>query len=125
MSSGVQKSKSVGLVSLFLLSLFVAMITTVPAVTAVNETSSGTITGTETWTGVMNLDGDLVVAGGAKLIINAGQQSTYQRTRTSEFKAQYVQETLHVGHHKRAQDHLFVSFGVHLQTTLPKLEGVT
>ena len=72
MSSGVQKSKSVGLVSLFLLSLFVAMITTVPAVTAVNETSSGTITGTETWTGVMNLDGDLVVAGGAKLIINAG-----------------------------------------------------
>ena len=48
MSSGVQKSKSVGLVSLFLLSLFVAMITTVPAVTAVNETSSGTITGTET-----------------------------------------------------------------------------
>ncbi len=72
MSLNVQKSKSLGLVSLFLLSLFVTMVTTVPSVTAVNETSSGTITGTETWTGVMNLDGDLLVAGGAKLIINAG-----------------------------------------------------
>ncbi len=48
------------------------MVSTVPAVSAVNETSSGTITGTETWTGVMNMDGDLLVAGGAKLIINAG-----------------------------------------------------
>lgn len=48
------------------------MVTTVPAVSAVNETSSGTITGTETWTGIMNLDGDILVAGGAKLIINAG-----------------------------------------------------
>tara|TARA_B100000700_G_scaffold322045_1_gene422660 strand:- start:6067 stop:10284 length:4218 start_codon:yes stop_codon:yes gene_type:complete len=48
------------------------MVSTAPTVMAVNETSSGTITGTETWTGVMNLDGDLLVAGGAKLIINAG-----------------------------------------------------
>ena len=66
MSANVQKSKSIGLVSLFLVSLFVAMVSTAPAVTAVNETTSGTITGTETWTGVMNLDGDLLVAGGAK-----------------------------------------------------------
>ena len=72
MSSNVQKCKSLGLVSLFLVSLFVAMVSTVPTVSAVNETSSGTITGTETWTGVMNMDGDLLVAGGAKLIINAG-----------------------------------------------------
>jgi hypothetical protein len=72
MSTNVQKSKSIGLVSIFILSLFVAMVTTIPAVTAVNETSSGTISGTETWTGIMNLDGDLLVAGGAKLIINAG-----------------------------------------------------
>ena len=72
MSINVQKSKSAGLVSLFLLSLFVTMVSTAPTVIAVNETSSGTITGTETWTGVMNLDGDLLVAGGAKLIINAG-----------------------------------------------------
>ena len=69
MSANVQKSKSIGLVSLFLVSLFVTMVATAPTVTAVNETTSGTITGTETWTGVMNLDGDLLVAGGAKLII--------------------------------------------------------
>ena len=72
MSVNVQKSKSLGLVSLFLISLFVTMVSTAPSVMAVNETSSGTITGTETWTGVMNMDGDLLVAGGAKLIINAG-----------------------------------------------------
>ena len=72
MSVNVQKSKSLGLVSLFLVSLFVAMVSTAPSAMAVNETSSGTITGTETWTGVMNMDGDLLVAGGAKLIINAG-----------------------------------------------------
>ncbi|HIL65723.1 MAG TPA: hypothetical protein EYG33_06115, partial [Candidatus Poseidoniales archaeon] len=63
--------KSLTLVSIFLLSLFTAMIA-VPTVSAVNETTNGTITGTETWTGVMNLDGDIYVAGGAKLIINAG-----------------------------------------------------
>ncbi|MFL2968597.1 MAG: right-handed parallel beta-helix repeat-containing protein [Candidatus Poseidoniaceae archaeon] len=72
MSKNTQKSKSFGLVGIFLMSLFVAMVSTAPVVSAVNETSSGTITGTETWTGVMNLDGDLLVAGGAKLIINAG-----------------------------------------------------
>lgn len=72
MSANVQKSKSIGLVSLFMVSLFVTMVSTAPTVMAVNETTSGTITGTETWTGVMNLDGDLLVAGGAKLIINAG-----------------------------------------------------
>ena len=72
MSANVQKSKSIGLVSLFLVSLVVTMVSTAPTVMAVNETTSGTITGTETWTGVMNLDGDLLVAGGAKLIINAG-----------------------------------------------------
>ena len=64
-------SKSLTLVSIFLLSLFSAMIT-IPIVSAVNETTSGTIVGTETWTGVMNLNGDIYVAGGAKLIINAG-----------------------------------------------------
>ncbi len=52
MSANVQKSKSIGLVSLFLVSLFVAMVSTAPAVTAVNETTSGTITGTETWPGL-------------------------------------------------------------------------
>ena len=44
MSVNVQKSKSVGLVSLFLISLFVTMVSTTPTVMAVNETSSGTLT---------------------------------------------------------------------------------
>ena len=57
--------------SIFLMSIF-AGIAMIPSASAVNETSSGTITGTETWTGVMNMDGDILVAGGAKLIINAG-----------------------------------------------------
>ena len=57
--------------SIFLMSIF-AGIAMIPSASAVNETTSGTITGTETWTGVMNMDGDLLVAGGAKLIINAG-----------------------------------------------------
>ena len=72
MSNSVQRTKSIGIVSIFLLSLFVAMATTVTPVSAINETKSGTITGTETWTGGHNLDGDILVAGGAKLIINAG-----------------------------------------------------
>ena len=55
MSANVQKSKSIGLVSLFLVSLFVTMVSTAPTVMAVNETTSGTITGTETWTGVMTV----------------------------------------------------------------------
>ena len=67
-----QRTKSIGIVSIFMLSLFVAMATTIPPVSAINETSSGSITNTETWMGVHNLDGDLVIEGGAKLIINAG-----------------------------------------------------
>ena len=72
MSAQYKKTKSISLVGIFILSLMVAMVTTVSPVSAINETTSGTISGTETWTGVHNLDGDLVIAGGAKLIINAG-----------------------------------------------------
>jgi len=72
MSDLAQRTKSIGIVSIFMLSLFVAMATTIPPVTAINETSSGTLTGTETWMGVHNLDGDLLISGGSKLIINAG-----------------------------------------------------
>ena len=86
MSVNVQKSKSIGLVSLFLVSLFVTMVSTAPTVMAVNETSSGTITGTETWTGVMNMDGDLLVAGGAKLIINAGTTINIPANRTIQIE---------------------------------------
>jgi len=41
-------------------------------VSASNETTTGTITGTETWAGVHTLTGDVTIAPGAKLIINPG-----------------------------------------------------
>ena len=63
--------KSVGLVGLLLTSLMIGLIT-VPTVSAVNETSSGTIVTTETWSGTHTLTGDVTVAEGAKLVINAG-----------------------------------------------------
>ena len=63
--------KSLSLVALLLLSSMAGLMT-LPSATAVNETTSGTITGTETWTGTMNLNGDVTVSEGSKLIINAG-----------------------------------------------------
>ena len=63
--------KSISLVALLLLSILTGLIT-IPTVSAVNETKSGTISGIETWTGTVNLNGDITVAEGAKLIINAG-----------------------------------------------------
>ena len=63
--------KSLSLVALLLLSSMAGLIS-LPSATAVNETTSGTITGTETWTGTMNLNGDVTVSEGSKLIINAG-----------------------------------------------------
>ena len=63
--------KSISLVALLLLSILTGLIT-IPAASAVNETKSGIISGTETWTGTMNLDGDVTVAEGAQLIVNAG-----------------------------------------------------
>ena len=63
--------KSISLVALLLLSTLTGLIA-IPTASAVNETKSGIISGTETWTGTMNLNGDVVVAEGAKLIVNAG-----------------------------------------------------
>jgi len=63
--------KSISLVALLLLSILTGLIT-IPTVSAVNETKSGIISGEETWTGTMNLNGDVFVAEGAKLIVNAG-----------------------------------------------------
>ena len=63
--------KSISLVALLLLSVLTGLVT-LPAASAVNETKSGIISGTETWSGTMNLNGDVTVAEGAKLIINAG-----------------------------------------------------
>ena len=113
MSVNVQKSKSVGLVSLFLISLFVTMVSTTPTVMAVNETSSGTLTGTETWTGVMNMDGDLLVAGGAKLIINAGTLVNIPANKVLLSKVPSAQVTHHVVHLKQAQVLRLDLFGLH------------
>ena len=65
------RTKSLSLVMLYMLSIMVTMVS-VPSVMANNETTQGTVTGTETWSGTMNLQGDVEVAEGAKLIINAG-----------------------------------------------------
>ena len=66
-----KQTKSISLVMLYMLSLMVAVVS-VPTVMAVNETTQGQVTGVETWTGTMNLQGDVEVAEGAKLIVNAG-----------------------------------------------------
>ncbi len=63
--------KSVGLVGLLLTSLMIGLVT-VPTASAINETSSGSITTTETWSGTHTLTGNVTVAEGAKLVINAG-----------------------------------------------------
>ena len=56
---------------LYLVSIVIGM-AAVPTAQAVNETTQGTVTGTETWSGTMNLQDDVTVAEGAKLIVNAG-----------------------------------------------------
>ena len=63
--------KSVGLVGLLLVSLMIGLVS-VPSASAVNETANGTIVTTETWSGTHTLTGDVTVAEGAKLVINAG-----------------------------------------------------
>jgi hypothetical protein len=63
--------KSLSLVALLLLSSLAGLVA-LPSASAVNETTVGTVTGVETWTGTMNLAGDVTVAEGSKLIINAG-----------------------------------------------------
>ena len=65
------KAKSFTIVTLFLLSSLLGLVA-LPAASAVNETTKGTVTGVETWSGTMNLQGDVEVAEGAKLIVNAG-----------------------------------------------------
>ncbi len=66
-----KQAKSVSLVLLYMVSIMIGLVS-LPTAMAVNETTSGTVTGEETWTGTMNLQGDVEVAEGAKLVINAG-----------------------------------------------------
>ena len=66
------RSRSSFLVFLMISSLLVSFIGPVSTVSASNETSEGTITGTETWSGLHQLTGDVTIATGAQLIINPG-----------------------------------------------------
>ena len=69
----MRTAKSLSLVMLMVVSTTLAILIPVaPGAMAANETSYGEITGTETWSGTHTLTGDVRVAGGAKLIINAG-----------------------------------------------------
>jgi hypothetical protein len=66
------RARSSFLVFLMVSSLLVSLIGPVSTVSASNETSVGTITGTETWSGLHQLTGDVTIATGAQLIINPG-----------------------------------------------------
>jgi len=67
-----ERARSHFLVLLMVMSTTVALVGPAMTATASNETTSGTITGTETWSGSHHLTGDVTVAAGAKLIINPG-----------------------------------------------------
>ena len=70
--AGTRRTRSHLLVFLMLSSLFVALVGPAAPVSADNETTAGTVAGTETWSGVHTLTGDIVIASGAKLIIQPG-----------------------------------------------------
>ena len=70
--ANARRMRSHLLVMLMLTSLFVALVGPAAPVSANNETTSGTISGTETWSGTHTLSGDVVIASGAKLIIQPG-----------------------------------------------------
>ena len=72
-----QRRRSHFIVMLMLTSLFVALVGPAAPVSAANETTSGTISGTETWQGNHALTGDIVIASGAKLIIQPGTTVTF------------------------------------------------
>jgi hypothetical protein len=67
-----EKLRSFSLTGLFLFSILLSLALPASTVSASNETTTGTITGTETWAGVHTLTGDVTIAPGAKLIINPG-----------------------------------------------------
>lgn len=72
-----ERARSHFLVMLMLMSTTVALIGPATPVSATNETTSGTITGTETWSGSHQITDDISVAAGAKLIIDPGTTITF------------------------------------------------
>ena len=71
------RTTSLFLVALFVMSTLTALVTLTPEASASNETTSGVITGTETWQGSHTLTGDVEIAPGAKLIIQPGTTVTF------------------------------------------------
>ena len=72
-----ERTRSSLLVFLMLTSVFVALVGPATPVVAANDTTSGTISGTEVWQGSHDLTGDVVVSSGAKLIIQPGTTVTF------------------------------------------------
>jgi len=71
------RARSHFLVFLMLTSVLVGLAGPATSVSASNETTSGTITGIETWSGQHSLTGDVSIAPGAKLIIEPGTIVTF------------------------------------------------
>ena len=67
-----RRVRSSFLVFLMLSSVLIALVGPASPVLANNETTSGTITTSETWSGNHQLTGDVTIASGAKLIIEPG-----------------------------------------------------
>ena len=68
-----RKVRSISTASLFLCTLISSLVLPASLVSAaVNETSEGIITGTETWSGTHSVSDDITIATGAKLIIQPG-----------------------------------------------------
>ncbi|MDP6899241.1 MAG: Ig-like domain-containing protein [Candidatus Thalassarchaeaceae archaeon] len=70
------RKKSLFLSALMLTSVMVGLIGMMPMATAANDTSTGTISGTEVWSGSHTLTGDVIIAAGAKLIVQPGTTVT-------------------------------------------------
>ena len=71
------RARSEFLVFLMLTSTMLAMVGPALPVSADNETTSGTITGIERWSGTHQLTGDVTIAAGAKLIIDPGTDISF------------------------------------------------
>ncbi len=70
------RNKSLLLSFLMLTSVMIGLVGLMPTALATNETSNGTITGTEVWSGSHTLTGSVIVATGANLIVQPGTTVT-------------------------------------------------
>ena len=66
------RARSYFLVFLMFSSVLVALVGPASIVMANNETTAGTISGTEVWSGTHQLTGDITISAGAKLIVEPG-----------------------------------------------------